>query len=221
MKAEQIVLKTLERYHLMHRSAEGMSKTLRNCAASTCSYGLSEPLPEVVDTAIAEADAAGAEDKVNALLAEILRKRLAKVCVDLGGELEGIKMLGVDKTAIKRGTIGYIKFNDERRSSAIVLHTFHRQKMAGKVFEKGALLVHYAGHKRAYAIVNASSFEPSRSAYWSEGSWVEPKWDGDTCRCTNYWAKSKLDSHDPNSAENVMTDEQALQLCGADEPGID
>lgn len=90
------------------------------------------------------------------------------------------------------GTVGFIKFHDEdSKRCAIVEH----------VFANGKLLVHYSGNKRFRAIVENDEFEPSRDAYFCEGSWVDPEWDGDSARCLNYWV-----------GDCVMTDEQAWRL---------
>jgi len=78
------------------------------------------------------------------------------------------------------GTVGFIKFNDERnKRCAIVEH----------VLADGKLLVHYSGNKRFRAVVDNEEFEPSRDAYFCEGSWVDPEWDGDSARCLNYWVE--------------------------------
>jgi hypothetical protein len=59
--------------------------------------------------------------------------------------------------------------------------------VVARVLTDGQPWVHYRGHKRAYALVDRDEFTPSKSAYWSEGSYVEPEWDNDSARCLNYW----------------------------------
>jgi hypothetical protein len=99
------------------------------------------------------------------------------------------------EVARMRGMFGFIKFSDEGEK---------RETVVEHVFADGRLLVHYLGNKRFRAVLVREEFEPSRDAYWSEGSWVEPEWDGDSARCLNYWAGE--------TGVNIMTDEQAWKL---------
>ncbi len=95
-----------------------------------------------------------------------------------------------DKAAIRQGTFGFIILNDGPRC-AVVEH----------IFADGRLMVHYAGNKRFHAIVLRDEFEPSRSAYFCEGSWVEPIWDGESAVCLNAWVEPY-----------TLTDEMAMEL---------
>lgn len=101
------------------------------------------------------------------------------------------------KVSGMRGTFGFIKFSDEsQKRTAVIEH----------VFADGRLLVRYSGNRRFRAILEPDElFETSRDAYWTEGSGVEPEWDGDSARCVNYWEDNEV-------GVNVMTDEQAWRL---------
>lgn len=122
-----------------------------------------------------------------------------------------------------RGIFGFVQFEDESRPRrAVVIHTFSTGKFAGM------LLVHYWGHKHNRAIASRDDFEPSRDGYFCEGSYVEPMWEGDSCRCTNYWSEHTYmtkDSEivleggrpvpiDGNCATNIATDEEVLRIYG-------
>lgn len=105
-----------------------------------------------------------------------------------------------------RGTFGYIVNFDGPETA--------RQALVKHVFADGRLLVHYAGHKHFAAICDAQDFVPSRDAYFTEGSYLEPEWEGDTARCTNWWdADYQPDPSkkiDWNGSGNVKTDTEAL-----------
>jgi len=117
-----------------------------------------------------------------------------------------------------RGTFGFVPSMDEEfqgqllKQCAVVLHVFRTGKFTGK------LLVELGDMFRAYhTVIDRDNFVPSRDAYFSKGSWVEPEWEGDSCRCTNYWATDCSlvgDKPNPNSATNVYTDKEALQIYG-------
>jgi len=76
------------------------------------------------------------------------------------------------------------------------------------VFPHGLLMVH-GTMKRGHAIVRETDFTPSREAYFSLGSYVEPEWLGESCICTNIW------SGEDHSTVLARTDEQALSIAGS------
>ena len=45
-------------------------------------------------------------------------------------------------------------------------------------------------------VISPEDFAPSREAYVSFGSYVEPRWDGDSCRCMNTWAEGNINTSD-------------------------
>ena len=94
---------------------------------------------------------------------------------------------------IASGTYGFITFfyNKPTPREAVVEH----------VFADGKLLVHYFGNAQFRAIVTPDNFTPSRDAYFCEGSWAEPQWDGDSARCI--W----------DSPENERTDAEAARFA--------
>lgn len=128
-----------------------------------------------------------------------------------------MKIMPVLNTAVlTRGTFGFVRFSDEDpRHPAIVEH----------VFSDGRLGVHYSGNTGFYAVITPDIFSPSKDAYFCEGSYVEPMWEGNSCRCTNYWSKHSYMTRDgeivfeggkpvpidANRATNIMTDEEALK----------
>src|SRR5206468_2444686 len=88
-----------------------------------------------------------------------------------------------------RGTFGFVELEDDKLEreqhtrGAVILHIFTTGKFAGQ------LLIHYSGNSYFHAVIDRDSFKPSRDAYFCEGSYVKPEWEGDSCRCTNYWSK--------------------------------
>jgi hypothetical protein len=106
-----------------------------------------------------------------------------------------MKTMPVSETAVvARGTFGFIRFSDkDPKHPAIVEH----------IFLDGRLGVHYSGSKRFIAVISADIFSPSRDAYWCEGSWVEPRWEGNSARCVNHWGEPSL-----NTRSNLTTDDQ-------------
>jgi hypothetical protein len=102
-------------------------------------------------------------------------------------------------SGLKRGTVGYLQDGDGRYS-VIIDH----------VFADGRVLFKDMGMKRSYVVTDPKDFTPSQDAYCSIGSYVEPKWDGDSCRCTNYWAEEK--NYNVNQPENIRTDAEALEF---------
>jgi hypothetical protein len=140
-----------------------------------------------------------------------------------GGENMNEQVTAARQEEATRGTFGFIQCEDESTPrGGAVIHTFGTGKFAGM------LLVHYWGHKHNHAIVGRDDFKPSRDAYFCEGSYVTPMWEGDSCRCTNYWAKQNYMTRDgeivfvggkpvlidANCATNIMTDEEALKIYG-------
>jgi hypothetical protein len=123
-----------------------------------------------------------------------------------------------------RGTFGFVQLEEDklRTRCAVVVHVFTAGKLAGK------LLIHYSGNSKFHAVIDRGIFKPSRDAYWSEGSWVEPKWEGDSARCTNAWSTKHqqvieteddpkgwtYDLRNPNRPANLYTDEEALEIYG-------
>jgi hypothetical protein len=127
-----------------------------------------------------------------------------------------------------RGTFGFVQFEwdkfegEQRTRGAVVIHALTTGKVAGR------LLVHYWGNNHFYAVISRDIFKPSRDAYFCEGSYVEPEWEGDSCRCTNYWSKHNYMTKDgeivfengkpvpidANCATNILTDEEALKIYG-------
>jgi len=97
---------------------------------------------------------------------------------------------------LKRCTVGYLQDGD-RRDSVIIDHVF----ADGRVLFKDMCL------KRSYVVTDPTGFTPSRDAYGCIGSFVEPEWDGDSCRCTNYWAEDNV-----NQPENIQTDAEAWEF---------
>lgn len=98
---------------------------------------------------------------------------------------------------LKRGIVGYLQEKDGRYS-VIIDH----------VFADGRVLFKDAGMKRSYVVTDPKDFTPSRDAYCSIGSYVEPEWDGDLCRCLNYWAEENV-----NVPQNVRTDAEAWEFA--------
>jgi hypothetical protein len=116
-----------------------------------------------------------------------------------------------------RGTFGFIQFKDESSPrGGVVIHTFSTGKFAEQ------LLIHYWGNKHFYTVISRDVFKPSRDAYFCEGSYVEPMWEGDSCRCTNYFAKEYysiegdklVKQSNGDCATNILTDEEALKVYG-------
>jgi hypothetical protein len=103
------------------------------------------------------------------------------------------------------GTFGWVTFDDNERTRAVIEH----------VFKNGLLLVHHYGNKRFRAIVDRAGFHPDRDCYFSEGSYIDPEWEGDTARCLNYWADGPgYGTVGCNDGNNHYTDEQACQILG-------
>jgi hypothetical protein len=99
----------------------------------------------------------------------------------------------IDMSELKRGTVGFL----DGHYSFIVEH----------VFTDGRLLLRDMSMKRSYAVTDPTSFTPSRDAYCCIGSFVEPQWEADSCRCLNYWAEEKH-----NQPENIWTDAEAWEF---------
>src|SRR5580700_6362204 len=95
------------------------------------------------------------------------------------------------------GTFGWVTFNDNERTRAVIEH----------VFANGLLLIQYYGNKRFRAIVDGAAFQPDRDCYFCEGSYIDPEWEGDSARCTNYWIEGP-----GNEGRNFYTDELACQI---------
>jgi hypothetical protein len=89
-----------------------------------------------------------------------------------------------------------------------------RRGMVTHVLADGRLIVKTDENSDSYATISRSMFKPARDAYFSFGSYVEPEWDADSCRCVNLWATDGNPS--ANQAANIHTDEEVLQIHGFD-----
>ncbi|HEY1659969.1 MAG TPA: hypothetical protein VGG14_16570 [Candidatus Sulfotelmatobacter sp.] len=98
---------------------------------------------------------------------------------------------------LKRCTVGYLQ-EGNGRYSVIIDH----------VFADGRVLFKDMDVKRSYGVTTTDVFIPSRDAYVSLGSFVEPIWDGDSCRCLNYWAEENV-----NVPQNVRTDAEGWEFA--------
>lgn len=85
---------------------------------------------------------------------------------------------------LKIGTVGYLHEGDQ-----------HHSVIVGYVFADGRVLFKYMALDQAAVVKTGEGFTPSRDAYVSIGSYVEPVWDGDSCRCTNYWRTPLTEFH--------------------------
>jgi hypothetical protein len=98
-------------------------------------------------------------------------------------------------------TFGWVKFDDENeRRWAVIEHVFGNGL-------NGLLMIHYSGNKNFRAIVDGAAFQPDRDCYFCEGSYIDPEWEGDSARCTNYWIEGP-----GNEGRNFYTDELACQI---------
>jgi hypothetical protein len=97
---------------------------------------------------------------------------------------------------LERGVVGYLQ-DGGGRYPIIIDH----------VFADGRVLFTDMSMKHSYGVTDATSFTPSRDAYTCLGSFVEPEWDGDSCRCLNYWADDNI-----NVSQNVRTDAEAWEF---------
>jgi hypothetical protein len=143
-----------------------------------------------------------------------------------------------------RGTFGFIAENDRRWTEVTGEKTRNNPYLVIHAFANGRLLLlDGCCQPEVYVIADAEDFTPSREAYFSFGSYVEPEWDGDTARCTNFWCDGYIFSNgtecyagsgftdervkayaaehgltfcfrDNNRPENVHTDEEALRIYG-------
>ena len=118
----------------------------------------------------------------------------------------GINTLRDNSEVAVRGTCGFYANADDRDSRGIVEH----------VFADGRLLIHDDANSDSHVIIPRSQFKPSRNAYFTFASGIEPRWDGDTCRCTNWWATPEFGDPRPNQAANIHTDDEVLRIHGFD-----
>lgn len=110
---------------------------------------------------------------------------------------------------LKRCTVGYLQDGNER-DNVIVDH----------VFADGRVRFKYMQYDQASIVTDPADFTPSREAYISIGSYVEPKWDGDSCRLLNAWAEGNYSRHPtPNQAENIRTDAEMWDFLGVPTSG--
>jgi hypothetical protein len=87
--------------------------------------------------------------------------------------------------------------------------------MVTHVLADGRLIVKTDANSDSHIIIPRELFKPSRDAYFSFGSYAEPEWEEDSCRCTNVWA-TEFGNPNVNQATNIRTDGDALRIHGFD-----
>ncbi len=110
---------------------------------------------------------------------------------------------------VARGTFGFVRhemYGKQCLTRALVNH----------VFADGRLLTLLLINSNTPGeVISPEDFAPSREAYVSFGSYVEPRWDGDSCRCMNTWAEGNINTHPtPNQPENIKTDAEVWESFG-------
>ena len=111
--------------------------------------------------------------------------------------------------SVMRGTFGFVRhemYGKQCLTRAVVDHVFGDGRLL-------ALLM--INSNTPGEVISPEDFAPSRQAYVSFGSYVEPKWDRDSCRCTNVWAEGNINTHPtPNQPENIKTDAEVWESFG-------
>lgn len=107
--------------------------------------------------------------------------------------------------SITRGTFGLVDFPDDIFDDGKEqINLSPRAAVVVHVFEDGRLLVHYSGNSRFYAVIPPTMLQVTREGYFCEGSVVDPEWDGDSARCTNYWVED-IDRTDAEVWQNLTS----------------